>query len=77
MVRDQFILGKRDCGLRHNLDSVLPDKPIREIVDRCRLWESHSDMNRLSSPAPALGPKVPVAVIQNGTDNSSPGWREC
>ena len=75
MFRDRFILGQRDCGLRRNLDSVPPDTPIREIVDQCRVWESHSDMNRLS-PAPALGPEVPVAVIQEATGDSSSSRRE-
>ena len=32
-------------------------------------------MNRLS-PSPALRPEVPVAVIQNATDDSSSGRRE-
>ena len=36
MVRDRFIADQRSCGLRRNLDSVPPDTPIREIVDRCR-----------------------------------------
>ena len=31
MVRDRFILGQRDCGLRRHLDSVPPDTPIREF----------------------------------------------
>ena len=61
-----------ETGLRRHLDSVPPDTPIREIVDRCRVWESHSDIYRLS-PAPALGPE---AVIQDATDNSSCGRRE-
>ena len=41
MVRDRFILGQRDCKLRRHLDCVPPDTPIREIVDQCRVWESH------------------------------------
>ena len=32
-------------------------------------------MNRFS-PAPALGPEVPVAVIQDATDDSFSGQRE-
>ena len=72
MVRDWFILRQRDCGLRRHLDSVPLDTPIREIVDRCMVRESHSDMNRLS-PAPPL---VPVAVMQDVADDSSSGWRE-
>ena len=43
MVRDRFIAAQRSCGLRRHLDSVPPDIPMRDIVDRCRVWESHSD----------------------------------
>ena len=64
MVRDRFILGQRDGKLRRHLDSVPPDTPIREIVDRCREWKSHS-------PTPALEPEVPAAVIQDATNSSS------
>ena len=50
MVRDRFIADQQSCGLRRYLDSVPPDTPIREIVDRCRVWESHSEQKRGSSP---------------------------
>ena len=30
-------------GLRRYLDGASSDAPIREIVDSCRAWESHSD----------------------------------
>ena len=43
MVRDRFVSGHWDCTLRRHLDSVPPDTPIRNIVDQCRVWESHSD----------------------------------
>ena len=39
------------CGLWRHLDSVPPDTLIREIVDRCRVWECHSEQKRRSSPA--------------------------
>ena len=31
-----------------------PETPIRDIVDRCRVWESHadSDVQRASKPGP-------------------------
>ena len=54
MVRDRFIVDQRSCGLRRHLDSVPPDTPIREIVDRCRVWESHSEQKRGSSPGTDL-----------------------
>ena len=50
MVRDRFIADQRSYGLRRHLDSVPPGTPIREIVDRCRVWESHSEQKRGSSP---------------------------
>ena len=75
MVRDRFILGQRTCGLRRHLDSVPPDTPIRDIVDRRRVWESHSDMKRHLTSL-ALGPEVPVTAMHSTTDDSSPCRRE-
>ena len=43
MIRDRFIAAQRSCNLRRHLDGVPPDTPIRDIVDRCRVWESHSE----------------------------------
>ena len=54
MVRDRFIADQWSCGLRRHLDSVPPDTLIREIVDRCRVWESHSEQKRGSSPGTDL-----------------------
>ena len=42
-IRDRFIDGHASCELRRHLDSVAPETPIRDIVDRCRVWESHAD----------------------------------
>ena len=42
-VRDRFVTGHRDCDLLRCIDSVPPDAPIREIVDRCRVRESYSN----------------------------------
>ena len=39
MIRDKFIAGQGQCGLRRQL--------IGEIVDSCRVSESHSDSNRI------------------------------
>ena len=30
--------------MRIHLDCVSPDTPILDIVDRCRVWESHSEL---------------------------------
>ena len=43
MVRNKFIAAQQSCGLRRYLDGASSGAPIREIVDICRVWESHSD----------------------------------
>ena len=43
LVRDRFIAGQVECSLRRHLDSVGPDTPMRDIVDSCRVWESHAE----------------------------------
>ena len=54
IIRDRFIAGHGSCELRRHLDSVSPETPIRDIVDRWRVWESHadSDTRRFSKPGP-------------------------
>ena len=54
IILDQFVAGHDSCELRQHLDSVPPETPIRDIVDRCRVWESHaeSDGRRFSKPGP-------------------------
>ena len=44
LIRDRFIAGHESCELRRHLDCLPPDTPLRDIVDRCRVWESHSDL---------------------------------
>ena len=44
-MRDRFIIGQENRALRRHLDSVAPDTPISDIVDRCRVWESHDESN--------------------------------
>ena len=44
MVRDRFIDGQAECALHRNLDSLIPDTPMSDIVDSCRVWESHRDV---------------------------------
>ena len=43
LVRDRFIAGQAECSLCRHLDSEGPDTRIRDIVDRCRVWESHAE----------------------------------
>ena len=43
LIRDRFIAGHSSCELWRHLDSVPPATPIRDVVDRCCVWESHAD----------------------------------
>ena len=47
MIRDKFIAGQGQCALRRQLDGFAQGTPMGEIVDSCRVWESHSDSNRI------------------------------
>ena len=42
LVWDRFIAGQAEYSLRRQLDNVGPDTHIRDIVDRCHVWESHA-----------------------------------
>ena len=44
LVRDRFIDGQAECALRRHLDSLGPNTPMTDIVDCCRVWESHSEV---------------------------------
>ena len=43
LICDRFIASHENCELRRHLDCLPPDTPLRDIVDRCRVWESHAD----------------------------------
>ena len=45
MIRDKFIAGQEQCALRRQFDGFAQGTPIWEIVDSCRVWESHSNLN--------------------------------
>ena len=49
MIRDKFIAGQRQCAMCRQLDGFAQDTPIGEIVDICRVWESHSDPDRIAT----------------------------
>ena len=65
LIRDRFIAGHNSCKLRRHLDSVPPETPIRDVVDRYRAWESHadSDVRRVSKPGP--DPVFPTYVVSD------------
>ena len=65
LIRDRFIAGHASCELRRYLDNVPPETPIRDVVDHCRVWESHADpeVRRVSKPGP--DPIYPAYVIND------------
>ena len=73
-VRDRFIAGQVGCTLRRHLDSVEPETPILDIVDRCRVWESHAEFmdHRGDSPTPRQ-PLLVYTIDDAGTGNGQSG----
>ena len=71
LIRNRFIAGHSNCDLRRHLDSVPPETPIRDVVDRCRVWESHADpvVCRMSKPTP--DPTYPTYAVGD-TDREPP-----
>ena len=65
LIRDRFIAGHSSCELRRYLDSVPPETPIRDVVDRCRVWVSHADpeIRRVSKPGPE--PVYPACIVSD------------
>ena len=72
LIRDRFIAGHGSCDLRRYLDCVPPDTPLRDIVDRCRVWESHADpeVRRVSKPMPE--PAYPTYVVEQSEYETEP-----
>ena len=72
LIRDRFIAGHGSCDLRRYLDCVPPDMPLRDIVDRCRVWESHADpeVQQISKPMPE--PAYPTYVVKQSEYETEP-----
>ena len=65
MVRDRYIDGQAECALRRHLDSLGPNTPIPDIVDCCRIWERHCEVEI----QPQTGAdRRPVRVIDQVTE---------
>ena len=43
MVRNKFIAAQQSRALRRHLDGISVDASIGDIVDSCRVWESHTE----------------------------------
>ena len=74
LVRDRFIAGQVGCTLRRHLDSVEPETPIWDIVDRCRVCESHAEFGDHRGDSPTPRQPLPVSTIDDaGTENGRTG----
>ena len=64
IICDRFVAGHDSYALRQHLDSVLPETSIRDIVDCCRVWESHADTEarRFSKPGPEKA--LPIDTVE-------------
>ena len=64
--------GHKNCKLHQYLDCVPPDTPLRDIVDRCRVWESHAvpEVRRVSKPMPE--PVYPTYVVKQSEYETEP-----
>ena len=62
LIRDRFIAGHESCELRRHLDCLPPDTPLRDIVDRFRVWESHSDLSAWNVNQPKM--TYPAYVVK-------------
>ena len=81
LICDRFIAGHGSCELRRHLDNVPQETPIRDVVDRCRVWESHADpaVRRVSKPSRFIRPMWwgtrTISVRRHGWQRShSQGW---
>ena len=66
LIRDRFIAGQDSCALRRHLDSVSPEMPKGDIVDQCRVWESHADLEDQGGWYPSPRRPLPVYTINGG-----------
>ena len=72
LVRDRFIAGQMECSFRRHLDSVGPGTPIRDIVDRCCVWESHAEDTHSWKACPNPERPRPVYRIDDVKTESEP-----
>ena len=70
MVRDRFIDGQAECALRRHLDSLGPDTHMADIVDCCRVWERHREVE--IEPRTSADRRPARAICQVTGDEPAP-----
>ena len=70
LILGRFIAGHNSCDLRRHLDSAPPETPIRDMVDRCRVWESHADPAISRTRKPTTDPMYPTFMVGETDSNN-------
>ena len=70
LIRDRFRAGHNSCDLRRHLDSAPPETPIRDVVDRCRVWESHADPAISRTRKSTTDPMYPTFTVGETDSNN-------
>ena len=70
LILDRFIAGHNSCDLRRHLDSAPPETPIRDVVDRCHVWESHADPAISRTRKPTTDPTYPTFTVGETDSNN-------
>ena len=63
LKRERFVAGHENCALRQHLDNFPPETPIRDIVDQCRVRESHTDTGVWIIVKPVRERALPVYTV--------------
>ena len=70
MIRNKFIAAQQSGELRRHLDGVSSDASIQDIVDSCRVWESHTGV--ADSWRGGSDPKFSRIIYQVAENTQSP-----
>ena len=71
MVRDKFIASQRSCDLRRHLDGSAPETSILDIVNSCRIWESHGETADIEDSGQSLKRRQLILPMPSPTIRNS------
>ena len=77
MVRNKFIASQQSCDLRRHLDSATPETSIVDIVDSCRIWESHAELVAIKNWCQDTVYRKPKLLVPPPATDSSTFSRKC
>ena len=71
MVRNKFTGSQQSCDLRRHLDSATPETSILDIVDSCRIWESHGEPAVIENCGQSSTHRQPKLIMPSRAISSS------